>query len=295
MIAWYQQDIGRILLSTSRTPYNKAGDGPEGPEVTLMVEELNKEFDDCLLQKIFFHSGRYKKNLPKNHELFENALPLRIKHIGNKGKFVFMELDKGWGIGITPGMTGHFYTPEVTAVFRTMEGYVYHPKHNHVEFVTTCGSFFINDPRMFGHVYFYSPTDKTDTLGKKLHCLGPDLLEDLPNMNQSDFNEMFLRYRKGKVLADVLLDQKFVSGVGNYIRAEAMYRAGISPLRRIETLTANEKKKLKRELQKVAKESYKAQKSKGLHSFTLKIYKNPKATQTRRQNRTIWWDPKKQK
>lgn len=269
---------------------------PEGPEITLMVEELNSEFDNCLLRKIILHSGRYKKNPSKNLVPLNRKLPLKIKHIGNKGKFIFIELDDGWALGITAGMTGHIYTPEVTGDFRTMEGYTYNPKHNHVEFVTTCGSFFMNDPRMFGRLYVYSPKDKTDTLGKRLkECLGPDLLKDLPRMKQPAFNERFTRYKKGKVLADVLLDQKFIAGIGNYIRAEAMYRAGIAPLKKVTDLSALEKRKLKKALQDVGKGSYKAQKSKGLHTFTFKVYRQPNARQIRRQGRTIWWDPKKQK
>jgi formamidopyrimidine-DNA glycosylase len=268
---------------------------PESAEVTLMAEELNREFDDCLLRKVHLHSGRYKKNVPKHYRMLQLALPLKIKHIGNRGKFVFIELDQGWALGITPGMTGHFWTPEVSGAFRTMEGYTYNPKHNHVEFVTTCGSFFLNDPRMFGHLYVYSPKEKADTLRKKLQSLGPDLLQDLPKIKQPQFNEMFLRYKKGKVIADALLDQKFVAGVGNYIRAEALYRAKIAPLRKISSLTAAEKKRLKTELQKVGKESYKCQKSKGLHRFKFMIYRKPHAKQIKRQGRTIWWDPKKQK
>lgn len=276
-------------------PYNKAGDGPEGPEVTLMVEELNKEFDDCLLRKLHIHSGNYKKHIPKDYKQFEGALPLKVKHIGNKGKFVFIELDKGWAIGITLGMTGHWYTPEVTGAFRTMEGYTYNAKHNHVEFETTCGSFYLNDPRMFGRLYIYSPKEKTDTLGKKLSSLGPDLLKDIPEQKQNDFNIMLAQFRPEKVIADALLDQKFVAGVGNYIRTEALYRANVSPLRPIKSLTAQEKRKLKTELQKVGKDSYQCQKSKGLHRFTFKIYRKPTAHQIRRQGRTIWWDPTKQK
>lgn len=276
-------------------PYNKAGDGPESPEVTLMAEELNKEFDDCLLERVIIHSGNYKRKT-KNIINLNEVLPLKIKHIGNKGKFVFIELDKGWAIGIVMGMTGHFWTPEVTGVFRTMEGYEYDEKHNHVEFETTCGSFFLNDPRMFGHVFVYSASNKTNTFGDKLKSLGPDLLKDLPKMRQEDFNERFVKYREGKVLADVLLDQKFIAGIGNYIRAEAMYNAGIHPLKEVKKLSQNEKKKLKEELQKVAKGSYNCQKKNGLHChFKFNIFREPHASQIRRNGRTIWYDEKKQK
>jgi formamidopyrimidine-DNA glycosylase len=186
------------LYLNRRHPFNKAGDGPESPEVTLMVEELNKSFNNSLLQKILLHSGKYKKNKTLSEEVnkLSKYLPLKINCIDNKGKFVFIELNKGWALGITPGMTGHFYIPKVTNTFKTMEGYVYNPKYNHIEFVTNNGSFFFNDPRLFGRLYIYSPVDKKNTLDIKLDSLGPDLLKDLPKLKQEEFSR-YISIKKG--------------------------------------------------------------------------------------------------
>lgn len=261
-----------------------------------MVEELNNEFDDCILRKLHLHSGKVKKTPPKHYKNFQTSLPLKIKHIGNKGKFVFMELDKGWAIGITPGMTGHFWTPEVSGAFRTMEGYTYNAKHNHIEFETTCGSFFFNDPRMFGHLYIYSPKEKADTLTKKLKSLGPDLLKDLPEMKQNEFNELLGTFKGSTVLADLLLNQKFISGVGNYIRAEVMYLAKLHPMMEIKNLTADDKKRLKKQLERVGNASYHCQKShEELHTFNFKVYRQKNAKSIHRKGRTIWYDPDIQK
>jgi formamidopyrimidine-DNA glycosylase len=268
---------------------------PEAAEVTLMMQELKHEFDNCVLMQIHIHGGRHKKRGPPKHlKQLQLALPLKIRHITNKGKLGIFELDKGWSFTIVHGMTGHWWIPETSKGFRTMEGYQYSPKYNHIEFVTTCGHFFFNDPRTFGFMTVYNPKDKTDTLGKKLKDLGPDLLKDLPRMKQTQFNELFARYRPNKVIADVLLDQRFVSGVGNYIRAEALYRAKIHPLTQLKNLTADDKKRLKKELIRVGEESYKCQKSKGLHKFKFKIYRQKHARCIRRQNRSIWYDPKVQ-
>lgn len=259
---------------------------PEGPEVTIMTEELNKHFKDSLLKDVEIKISKFK---PKNLKKFEKALPLKIKQIKNKGKFVYMILSDGWALGFTPGMTGHFWVPNVSKEFRTTEGFGYNPKHDHIILKTSNGNFYFNDPRRFGHFYIYNG----DELENKLKTLGPDLIKKLPKMSQVDFNEHLAKFRPNKVLADALLEQKFISGVGNYIRSDAIYLAKISPLRTIGSLSGDEKRRLKSALEKVGLESFRAQKKKGFYEF--KIYGDPDAEKTKRRGRMIWWSPNKQK
>jgi len=266
---------------------------PEGPEVTAMVDELSKVFKNAKLKEILIHHNKFKSKI-KDMKAFDESLPLKIEEIKNQGKFVYVILSGDWALGFTPGMTGHFWVPGVTKDFKTAEGYTYNPKYNYVFLETTKGNFYFNDPRRFGHFYIYDNKDKKNNLANKLKTLGPDLIKQLPRMSQADFNIQLSKFRTNKVLADALLEQKFIAGVGNYIRAEALYRAKISPLRTIGSLDANDKKRLKNALEKVGQDSYNAQKGK-LHTFTFKIYGNPTAKQTKRKGRTIWWDPEVQK
>lgn len=267
---------------------------PEGPEVTIMTNSL-KKFKNFKLKNIIFGHKKFKSKLT-NLRQFENSLPLKIIDIKNKGKFVYILLSDDWAIGFTPGMTGHFWIPGVSSDYKTSEEYTYNPIHNHVILETTNGDFYFNDPRRFGHFYIYNNKDIKNNLESKLKTLGPDLIKDLPKMSQPEFNEHLSKFRADKVLADALLEQKFIAGIGNYIRAEALYLAKISPLRKIGSLSANDKSFLKNALENVAKNSYKSQQGKEkLHTFEFKIYENPKAEQTKRKGRTIWWDPEIQK
>jgi DNA-formamidopyrimidine glycosylase len=263
---------------------------PEGPEVTAMVDELSKIFKNSSLKEISIHHNKFKSKL-KDLKKFEEDLPLKIKEIKNKGKFVYIVLAKDLALGFTPGMTGHFWVPGVSEDFKTYEGYTYNSKHNYIFLKTTKGDFYFNDPRRFGHFYIYNNKDLKNNLETKLKTLGPDLIKQLPKMSQAEFNERLSKFRPNKNIADALLEQKFIAGVGNYIRAEALYKAKISPLRTIGSLNANDKKRLKNALKAIGEESYKSQKKK-LHTF--KIYGNPSKKQTKRKGRTIWWDPKVQ-
>ena len=261
---------------------------PEGPEVTIMTNSL-KKFKNSKLKNIIFGHKKFTSKLTNLQE-FENNLPLEIIDIKNKGKFVYMILSNNWAIGFTPGMTGHLWIPDVTNEYKTLEGYTYNPKHNYVTLETTNGDFYFNDPRRFGHFYIYN-NNNTNNLESKLKTLGPDLIKDISKMTQSEFNENLSKFKENKIIADVLLEQKFIAGIGNYIRAEALYKAKISPLRTIGSLMVNDKKRLKDSLVKVSHESYNAQMKK-LHTFKLKIYGKSEAKQTKRNGRTIWWDPK---
>lgn len=263
---------------------------PEGPEVTIMVKQMSKFFKNSRLKDVLIHHKKYESKLG-NKRAFYKSLPSKIKEISNKGKFVYMKLANGWSLGFTPGMTGHFWIPEKSKDFKTAEGYMYNYKYDHIELITSDGKVYFNDPRRFGHFYVFQNDDE---LNKKLKTLGPDLLKDLPKMSQADFNERLGRFKPNKNIAEALLDQKFIAGVGNYIRADALYEAKISPKRKIGSLTLNDKKRLKNALEKIGKNSFNAQK-KGLHTYKFKIYGKTGAKQERdKLNRTIWWDPKRQ-
>ena len=293
---------------------------PEGPEVTIMVDELNKKFKNSLLKNVQIDLNKFKV---KDFKKFERALPLKIKEIKNKGKFIYIVLSDGWVLGFTPGMTGHFWVPGTSKEFRTAEGYQnkviprsdkqvyqnkviprsdkqvydYDPKHNHIILDTSNGEFYFNDPRRFGHFYIFNDDELKgkDGLKGKLKTLGPDLIKQLPKMSQADFNERLGKFKPDKVLADVLLEQKFIAGVGNYVRADAMYLAKLAPLRTLGSLNANDKKRLKNALVKVGLESLVAQKKGGVHTYEFKIYGDPLAKQLKRKGRVIWWSPDKQK
>lgn len=258
---------------------------PEAPEVRLMATALNAKLNNCLLQTITL-TGRYRNT--SRVSALRRALPLRIRSVRNKGKFIYLELEKQWVIGLTLGMTGYFVIPNVMEQFVTMEGYRYNPKHDHVSLQTSCGDVYLNDPRMFGHLYILSPTE----LQSRLNKLGPDILS-LQKTPQVDFDARLDAHQKLTV-ADALLDQTIVSGVGNYLRAEAMFAARIAPLRTVASLTNPERARLKRAIQTVALRSLKDQKKAGIYQAKLKVYQNPKASQIQRRGRTIWWMPQAQ-
>ena len=62
--------------------------------------------------------------------------------------------------------------------------------------------------------------------------LGPDILAEAP-----DYEDMLTRFRRAdqqRQVGDALLDQRLVAGIGNLWKAESLWRARVSPWRRLE-------------------------------------------------------------
>lgn len=161
---------------------------------------------------------------------------------------------------------------------------------------------FFNDQRHFGTIKFIS-NEKTHQ--KKLASIGPDILEDA-RMDPELFAKRML-LKPNRTISEALMDQSAVAGIGNYIKSEALLRAGISPWRNVMEITSEEYMKLCQSVLDVAAESYKSQgasiktyrnidDSKGTTQFNFKIYSkkmcpfgHPVINETTTDRRTSWW------
>lgn len=185
---------------------------PEVPEIALTADFLKKNLIGKKLLSVEFVSGRYTKKLPVGYIDFVKNLPIKLKDVDSQGKFLWFTLfnheDDKWFIWNTFGLTGmwSFNKTEYTrAIFNFGKQQVY-----------------FSDMRNFGTFKFNH--DELE-LEKKLKSLGPDFLktEDIDFQKIKKYNLPIIK---------ILMDQKKVgSGLGNYLTAEILYRAKISPLR----------------------------------------------------------------
>ena len=113
-------------------------------------------------------------------------------------------------------------------------------------------------------------------------------------------------------LAKFLMDQKHVSGVGNYIKSESLYISKISPHRKLKDINEDELKSLFNAIKKVIISSYKSQgmslrdykdfeDKPGEYQFKLVVYGrkfddlgNKVKTETTKDKRTTHWVPEVQ-
>lgn len=79
--------------------------------------------------------------------------------------------------------------------------------------------------------------------------LGPDPLR--PGFDVEAAADRLRRLGAGREIGDALLDQEIIGGIGNVIRVEALFRAGVSPWRKVAELSGDELEAVVSENQRV--------------------------------------------
>jgi formamidopyrimidine-DNA glycosylase len=111
-------------------------------------------------------------------------------------------------------------------------------EHLNVEFVMD------NDIRMYFYDQLSFGTLKIigtqKELDKKLKELGPDIMD--METTFSIFKEQLFKQKgnKDKMIGNIIVNQKIISGIGNYLRADVLWVAGISPFRKLNNISDNE-------------------------------------------------------
>ncbi|WP_428513914.1 bifunctional DNA-formamidopyrimidine glycosylase/DNA-(apurinic or apyrimidinic site) lyase [Roseovarius sp.] len=156
----------------------------------------------------------------------------RVLGLRRRSKYILADLSSGETLLIHLGMSGR-----ILISGDPLGQFVHdHPaaeKHDHVVFDMANGArITFNDPRRFGAMDLMA-TDNAEA-HPLLAKLGPE-----PLGNQ--FDEPYLVAAlagKNTPIKSALLDQRIVAGLGNIYVCEALFRAGISPLRRAGRVSA---------------------------------------------------------
>jgi len=219
---------------------------PEIIEVKKYVDFLNYHLKNDTIIEINILNGRYKKHGPfENYDLFKKK-DIKIDQVKSKGKFIYFELKNmadyvffntlglsgGWVFSNNDTKIKKYKLPKTLyKIYKEYnnESYKQYKKnsinHLNIEFkLKSGGSLFYFDVLSFGTFKICSK----DKLANKLNQIGPDLL--MAEMNVELFKER-LMLKKNDYIGFVLLNQKIISGIGNYLRADALWLAKISPYR----------------------------------------------------------------
>lgn len=222
---------------------------PELAEIRIVANQLNKEFAGQVLSKINILSGPYL-NGDSKYKSFRISLKKFVKStiskIETKGKTMYIEL--------TPLSKDNVVVNEYLVIgFGLTGGFQFtKDEHSRIEFVITdlngnARSIYYNDIRNFGTFAFMIRQD----LNIKLNAMGPDIFE----LTEEELVEQLgLTSIQKHEIAKALLNQKIIAGIGNYLRAEILYEAGINPLAKVSTLKNTDIKHLHAAILKVVGE-----------------------------------------
>ena len=213
---------------------------PELPEVEIVRQSLEKKVKDKIIQKVIVKNRNLRFKI---HSKFKrHLLKKKIKKIGRFSKYLILTFEDATGLIIHLGMTGTIHLLDINKknAFSNTSFYfssILPRKHNHVEIQFDKIKFIYNDPRRFG--YFLTFNNKIE-LKKKFSHFGPEPFSKSFNV------EYITKYFKNKEknIKNFLLDQKFVSGIGNIYASEILFISKINPTRKVKKLTKDECKKI---------------------------------------------------
>ncbi|MFP4304331.1 bifunctional DNA-formamidopyrimidine glycosylase/DNA-(apurinic or apyrimidinic site) lyase [Rhodosalinus sp.] len=197
---------------------------PELPEVETVRRGLAPVMEGRRILRAEVRRPDLRWPLPER--MAERLTGARIARLGRRSKYILADLDTGETWLMHLGMSGRMLVSG-----RILGDHVHaHPAasvHDHVVVEMEGGArVTFNDPRRFGAMDLM-PSAEAER-HRLLAGLGPEPLGNA-------FNEAYLvgRLQGRKMpMKAALLDQKVVAGLGNIYVCEALFRAGISPLRR---------------------------------------------------------------
>jgi len=219
---------------------------PELPEVETIRRGLESTVTGATIETVLSSPCRvFRVPVEDLYQLCGQS----IKGFGRRGKFLVLELERHYCV-FHLGMTGQitvrdpdvpdserFIRQETTGLQRIRQ----HPpdRHTHLELHLTDGrQILYRDIRRFGKIHLLECSAKA--LNNFFAGLGLE-----PFSGEYRLDDFLKRTRSRKLcIKSLLLDQKFVAGVGNIYADEALFLAGIHPRRRVHTLRRYEKERL---------------------------------------------------
>jgi formamidopyrimidine-DNA glycosylase len=194
---------------------------PELPEVETIRRQLAPHLEGRTISEAEILDPRWTRPLAPD-EVADQLRGAMIEHVGRSGKYLLWTLSDDRHLLMHLRMTGTLLLDPAID-----------PRHTRVRFELDDGHRLVYvDPRRFGTGHLLFGTAARDAyLALRLG------VEPLTPEFTAEHLQQLARGRIAPVKAFVL-DQKHIAGVGNIYADEALFRAGIHPLRPVGRLTA---------------------------------------------------------
>ena len=191
---------------------------PELPEVETIVRGLREKLIGRQIRSVRVRTSTLLRSpLLSFRKQLTGAI---IKKIERKGKFILIGLENGTTLVVHLKMTGQ--------LLLIPEG---RPADKHTHFIFNLQprdlQLRYRDVRKFGFLVLLTPGQEWPPLA--------DLAPDPFDLTASDFYERL--QQKKRAIKPLLLDQRFISGLGNIYVDESLFRSRIHPLTPSQTLT----------------------------------------------------------
>ena len=237
---------------------------PELPEIEIVKRSLFKMINKAKIIDIKIYNKNLRYKIPDT--FIKSLIGEKILKISRRSKYLIFHFKKKILL-IHLGMSGKLLVMKrrEKILFKTSFYYDLNilSKHNHIYFELNNNLILIyNDVRRFGFFKLYNTTKINNIVFLKK--LGPEPFSRKFNIK---YFIAFTENRK-KNIKNLLMDQTFLSGLGNIYTNEALFMSKIKPLRACSNLNKEEIKNLIFNIKKILKFSI----SKG--GASIKDFKN---------------------
>lgn len=211
---------------------------PELPEVETSRRGISPHIIGSHIVDVIIRQPQLRWKIPA--DLLHHIQDRQLLSIDRRAKYLLLNFESGTLL-IHLGMSGNL---RICPFQSNVE------KHDHVDFIFDNCLLRYTDPRRFGAILWLglAPQDS-----KLLSHLGPEPLSD-----SFTGEHLFKLAGKRKIpVKQFIMDQKVVTGVGNIYATEALFMAGISPIRAAGNISAKRYKHLVEEIKVILTEAIK--------------------------------------
>jgi formamidopyrimidine-DNA glycosylase len=217
----------------------------ELPEVEVMRRDLEKDVVGRKIAEAEVRPSRNAMRVIRRHgkrkEFTDRLVGRKFTKVERRGKYVLLHMDNGEVLVVHFGMSGQFVRGNKRVPL---------PPHTHVILTfQQGGDLRFIDPRTFGEMFVTA----ADELGK---------VKELQHIAIDPLDHVFTWNAFGGALAEraakmkqLLMDQKFISGLGNIYSDEVLFAAGLRYDRPSDSLSSQEVRRLYRAMQEVLQDA----------------------------------------
>ena len=225
---------------------------PELPEVEVVKRSLISKTQNLVIKAVKINDGRLRYNLDRNK--IKKIIGLKFKKINRRSKYLLFFFNKEDIVMLVHlGMTGKFFfVNHKKKKYKTSFYYQLNKdkdkKHDRIIFnLSNNQKLIYNDIRKFGFIKFLKEKELTNN--QHLKNLGPEPLGNFFNF------KYFKRYlvNRNRTIKDILMDQKFLSGLGNIYVNEVLFLSKIKPTKKTYLINDNEIYKIIKNTKKILK------------------------------------------
>jgi formamidopyrimidine-DNA glycosylase len=220
----------------------------ELPEVEVMRRDLEKDVIGRRIRDAEVKPSKNAMRVIRRHgkrkEFTSRLEGHKVTKVERRGKYLLMYLDSGDVLVVHFGMSGQF---------QRANGRTALAPHTHVVLTfQQGGDLRFIDPRTFGEMFVTA----ADELGKvkELQHIAIDPLDQVFTWQTFQY----LLAEKAAKMKQLLMDQKFISGLGNIYSDEVLFGAGLRYDRMSNALSSQEVRRLYRAIQETLQEAIKA-------------------------------------